>query len=103
MSKQAIVQEIFLSTDNHTASDQIPLPPGTLQVTIKALPSSAANVRVGWNMKASDGNFLEAGDSATYDYLGYYLDQNNRLYVGFDAAGGFALVSIIFDPNVEPC
>lgn len=100
--------EQTISQANHNGQDAISLGQWVLKFTIKNLPDSTSNVWIGVNMAANNGNFLQPGESVTYETKDGYVYTDNqsqgvKLYLRFPdpGDGGRALVIVEYDANVE--
>lgn len=90
--------------NNHSAGDAVPIHKNTIRYTVKNHPQSGANLFIGINQDANEGNLLEPGESMSIGgNPGYYVA--DQLYLTFDDGGsnGKALVLVEIDLQEEAC
>lgn len=87
---------------NHSAGDALPLGKNVLTYTVKCHPMSSANLFVGINEDASEGNLLQPGESMTIPTIeNFFLD--DQVYVSFDGSSGRALLIVTRSLETEYC
>lgn len=100
--KSARTTQTTIIQGNHSVGDALPLGKMVKSYTVKCHPDSGANLMVGINEDANEGNLLQPGESMSLPPMEDYI-YDDQVYVSFQGTQGRALLIVTRDTEQEYC